>query len=141
MYSPCDDCERDCNLCEYDKALQDLAAYDQAEKDGRLVILPCKIGDIVWRVCHREGDVSFIRAVKLTKNNINRIIIQKEFGRTVFATKEEAEKNWKTVDKKYPWGYNQNDKIDKQKGVVYEENYLVAGAGHGADCRMWCTGR
>lgn len=54
------------------EALNRLAAYEdtrlepervaelaQAEKDGRLVVLPCKVGDTVWRIiddCEFPGD-------------------------------------------------------------------------------------
>ena len=31
--------------------------YEDLEKQGRLIILPCKIGDIVYRVCKKKYDV------------------------------------------------------------------------------------
>ena len=31
-----------------EQALKKLVAYEDAEEQGRLVILPCKVGDIVW---------------------------------------------------------------------------------------------
>ena len=35
--------------------LTSLFAYEEAEKQGRLVVLPCKVGDEVWFVCKESG--------------------------------------------------------------------------------------
>lgn len=41
-------------------AIQKLAAYEDAEEDGRLIVLPCKVGDIVYEIwykpCHLGND-------------------------------------------------------------------------------------
>lgn len=62
-----------------------------AEADGRLIILPCKVGDTVYRICHeyKKGN-PFIRAVTFNQNNFWRIVFGGEFGKTVFLTREEA---------------------------------------------------
>lgn len=36
-------------------AVDKLAAYEDAEEQGRLVILPCKVGSHVWRVWITDG--------------------------------------------------------------------------------------
>ncbi len=80
----------------------------EADKDGRLVILPCKVGDTVWitgsvRRLYSEkvrtffcGDPSYSRGmadngVKMIRTTGCDIPIH-EFGKTVFLTCEEAEK-------------------------------------------------
>lgn len=64
----------------------------KAESEGRLLVLPCKIGDTVFRICHeyKKGN-PFIRSVTFNNNNFWRIVFGGEFGKTVFLTREEAE--------------------------------------------------
>ena len=80
----------------------------EADKDGRLVILPCKVGDTVWitgsvRRLYSEkvrtffcGNPSYGRG--MADNSVQMIrttgcdIPIHEFGKTVFLTREEAEK-------------------------------------------------
>ena len=92
------------SLCNYDR-LRELA---EADKDGRVVVLPCKVGDTVWitgsvRRLYSEkvrtffcGDPSYSRGmadngVKMIRTTGCDIPIH-EFGKTVFLTREEAEK-------------------------------------------------
>lgn len=80
----------------------------KADKDGRMVVLPCKVGDTVWitgsvRRLYSEkvrtffcGDPSYSRGmadngVKMIRTTGCDIPIH-EFGKTVFLTREEAEK-------------------------------------------------
>ena len=80
----------------------------EADKDGRLVVLPCKVGDTVWitgsvRRLYSEkvrtffcGDPSYGRGmadngVKMIRTTGCDIPIHK-FGKTVFLTHDEAEK-------------------------------------------------
>lgn len=80
----------------------------EADKDGRMVVLPCKVGDTVWitgsvRRLYSEkvrtffcGDPSYSRGmadngVKMIRTTGCDIPIH-EFGKTVFLTREEAEK-------------------------------------------------
>lgn len=64
----------------------------KAECEGRLIVLPCKVGDTVYRICHeyKQGN-PFIRAVEFSQHNFWRIVFGGEFGKTVFLTREEAE--------------------------------------------------
>lgn len=68
-----------------------LRDYEDAEAEGRLLILPCTVGDTVYRICHeyKKGN-PFIRAVTFNQNNFWRIVFSGEFGKTVFLTPEEA---------------------------------------------------
>lgn len=81
----------------------------KADKDGRVVVLPCKVGDTVWivgavrklysakvrtffcghpsAVCGRDPD-GHIHMIRTTECDIP----MQEFGKTVFLSREEAEK-------------------------------------------------
>ena len=37
-----------CDNCPISKAIDKLAEYEQAEEDGLLKMLPCKVGDVLW---------------------------------------------------------------------------------------------
>ena len=80
----------------------------EADKDGRLVVLPCKVGDTVWitgsvRRLYSEkvrtffcGDPNYScgmadNGVQMIRTTGCDIPIHK-FGKTVFLTREEAEK-------------------------------------------------
>ena len=90
------------------RVLNSIGSYDrlrelaEADKDGRLVVLPCKVGDTVYRIV-RDADPHIARdearnmyfaddmtlCVELVGG---RIILSEKFGKTVFLTREEAEK-------------------------------------------------
>ena len=81
------------------RRLRELA---EADKDGRCVVLPCKVGDTVWRII-RDGEPHITRdevrdmyfaddmtpCVELVGG---RVTFTEKFGKTVFLTREEAEK-------------------------------------------------
>lgn len=83
----------------------------QADRDGRCVVLPCKVGDIVYLVNHHLGRIfenevsNFLVGYESdNRNTINTVYIGKfggktfrkwkfqQIGKTVFLTREEAEK-------------------------------------------------
>ncbi len=74
------------------KRLNELA---QAEKDGCLVVLPCKVGDTVYRVAKRKKYINnpkntmYIKEIVIKPENVHKYI--NEVGRTVYLTREEAE--------------------------------------------------
>ena len=106
--------------------LKKLAEYETAEEEGRLVVLPCKVGDTVWVTTHPfnvfddfdfyteaqdEIYVSYISSMtfyedsnqyriysKETKQFINAYFMESDFGKTVFLTREEAEKALKEME-------------------------------------------
>jgi hypothetical protein len=103
--SPCKTCEFDTvSICRLNEEL--LETYKEAERDGRLVLLPCKVGDTVYEPF----------AGKVYEKTVDRIIINRfttpqiwietklpfatprlerwdmAIGKTVFLTREEAEK-------------------------------------------------
>lgn len=71
-------------------AAERLRELAEADKDGRLVVLPCKVGDTVYRLQYIEQTpghfVVGVVGIKLA------LIWLEEFGKTVFLTREEAEK-------------------------------------------------
>lgn len=84
--------------CSQRKVWERLKEYEDMEEQGLLIKLPCKIGDAVYRICRfKRGEnwkkeAKFIRHSKLTRSNLFRIMLDGEFGKTVFLTLEEAEK-------------------------------------------------
>lgn len=67
----------------------------EADKDGRVVVLPCKVGDTVYLIVTKRARIytpefKFIKKSKLTFLNMERIL--QDFGKTAFLTREEAEK-------------------------------------------------
>ena len=82
----------------------------EADKDGRCVVLPCKVGDTVWRIV-RDGEPHITRdevrdmyfaddmtpCVELVGG---RVTFTEKFGKTVFLSREEAEKALQEMDGK-----------------------------------------
>lgn len=96
----CDNCEITTSICEK------LGKYEDLEEQGRLVKLPCKVGDTVYaigfnnnkpiiyesvvlRILITEKEIVF--NVKVDEFGINSQLKQSMFDRTVFLTKSEAE--------------------------------------------------
>ncbi len=100
-------------MTEKDLEIQELRAelkrYKDAEKDGRLVVLPCKLFDTVWyitnalEICEAEVVGIWLNAYtnpkmwleiryfsKTTGENVCQSRIDLMIGKTVFLTYEEA---------------------------------------------------
>ena len=75
-------------LSEYHKVADPLL---RAQADGRLVVLPCKVGDTVYRIFNPPSREPVISAHTLMSVDYIVRWIDK-FGKTVFLTREEAEK-------------------------------------------------
>lgn len=86
------------SLCNYTR-LRELA---EADKDGRVVVPPCRVGDTVWRIV-RAGephitrdevrDMCFADDMTLCVELVGgRVTFTEKFGKTVFLSREEAEK-------------------------------------------------
>lgn len=111
----CDDIECDCSKCELEKALEKLADYEDLEEQGLLARLPCKVGDMVWDndfghpesyeikafsygYCdsYVEPDIGIedeiIFYYENSDGSITGAFPMSEIGKTVFLTREEAEK-------------------------------------------------
>lgn len=57
----------------------------------RFVELPCKIGEYLYRIKTVRGK-KIITETQLSQNTFWRIVFGREYGKTVFLTREEAEK-------------------------------------------------
>lgn len=87
--------EMNCSFCEHDSdALDKLGEYEDAEEQGLLVRLPCKVGDTVWviftsYVCEELGDLPETR--HYIESRPFKLSMLGNFSKTVFLTREEAE--------------------------------------------------
>lgn len=104
-----------CNIlpreCEYiSDALKKLADYEDLEEQGRLVKLPCKVGDTVYGISMakiitltvNEISIFYMKSekiinVKCQNNDEFRNYVEREFGKTVFLTKAEAKAKLKEL--------------------------------------------
>lgn len=99
---------------DYVLAAEKLADYEDLEEQGRLVKLPCKVGDTVYVISMgkiislvvEEISTFYVKNekiinVKCQNADIFRNYIEREFGRVVFLTKEEAEAKLKELWKEY----------------------------------------
>ena len=94
------------SLCSYDR-IRELA---EADKDGRVVVLPCKVGDTVWRIV-RDGEPHITRdevrdmyfaddmtpCIELVGG---RVTFTEKFGKTVFLSRAEAERALREMEGK-----------------------------------------
>ena len=110
-------------LPSYEAIYERLRKYENAEEEGRLVVLPCKVGDTVHEIrsdytkcsvcgdkfneyerqgCEHECDSRKIYTIDeytmYTLEDIVRHIRCNNWGKTIFTTKEEAEKALKEME-------------------------------------------
>lgn len=84
--------------------------YQQLEEQGRLIKLPCKVGDTVYGISMgkiisltvNEISIFYMKGervinVKCQNNDEFRNYVEREFGKTVFLTKSEAEEKLKEL--------------------------------------------
>lgn len=101
-------------MAKLHSALMELKKYQEADKDGRIVVLPCKVGDRLYEVTGRKTiSVYKIRAIRVELfglfiewDIVEGFVWQSlsgindgEIGKTVFLTREEAEAKLKEVQK------------------------------------------
>lgn len=97
----------------YGQHIDKLAEYENLEEQGRLIKLPCKVGDTVYaigfnnnkpiiyesvvlRILIAEKEIVF--NVKVDEFEINSQLKQSMFGKTVFLTQSEAEQKLKEME-------------------------------------------
>ena len=106
-YNPCDECRysyskqnqesNQCKVCEF-------KTYIDAERQGLIMVLPCKVGDVLWCTDNKKTESFIVKEFKICAYKINRVEIYFEnasgFGLCLFdgtldegwfLTKEEAE--------------------------------------------------
>ena len=104
-------CEPDCE--EIDAVYRKLKEYEDAEEQGLLLRLPCKVGDIVWEVNTERKRISKFLIESITVYPCNVIqfnwtllegiyknvvgFSKAELGTTVFLTREDAEAKLKEM--------------------------------------------
>ena len=104
---PCDKCKVEfCSRLCYrmtrwaEIAKEKLEEYETAEEDGRIVVLPCKIGTTVFQISY--GFI-FIEAINRWINTYDiaekpfRLWMVDEYGKSIFLTRKEAEKALKEM--------------------------------------------
>ena len=77
----------------------------RAEKDGRLVVLPCKVGDTIYRCGDPikkiyEWQIAYVEVYEdetVFVDDSDNTFVEADIGKTVFLTREEAEKALKEV--------------------------------------------
>lgn len=106
----CDDIECDCSKCELEKALEKLADYEDLEEQGLLVRLPCKVGEKLWCIVdsairelrvHRF-DMPAFGTTDIVFRYADSFKLERfvgEIGKTVFLTREAAEKKLEEMKK------------------------------------------
>ena len=88
-----------------------LKEYEDLEEQGRLIKLPCKVGDTVYGISMgklisltvNEISIFYMKGekiinVKCQNNDEFRNYVEREFGKTVFLTKSEAEQKLKEME-------------------------------------------
>lgn len=111
----CNNCSQGTGNCEIVKRMAEkLADYEDLEEQGRLVILPCKVGDTIYAVGEIVKEYKVISVgypsnkatnrsefcIETLPVNGSRVVVafyDKEFGKNVFLTKSEAEAKLKEL--------------------------------------------
>ena len=86
--SKCDNCEIMTSICEK------LGKYEDLEEQGRLISLPCKVGDTVYHVV--QGRIVEVSNVDLFFLLLS--VAENRFNNSVFLTKSEAEQKLKEME-------------------------------------------
>lgn len=93
-------------MAKLHSALMELKKYQEADKDGRLVVLPCKVGDMVYfallgRIIEKQvfSIVSFSDSTRIYCGGTSEYFRPEDIGKTFFLTREEAEKALEAMKK------------------------------------------
>lgn len=87
-------------LSEHDYSIARMVELMQADKAGRVVVLPCKPGDGLWTFCSHPveqvysftvTDISTLNGRTMLNTSRCGVIDARDVGKTVFLTREEAE--------------------------------------------------
>ena len=91
--------EKSCDNCPIQKAFEKLAEYEDLEEQGKLLKMPCAVGDTVYVVMTYLGYVEEIVITGFSvASNVIFMMCDEEtgyredlFGKTIFLTRQEAE--------------------------------------------------
>lgn len=97
------DKEKSCNNCPIQKAFEKLAEYEDLEGQGRLLKLPCKIGDTVYTACSWGIETGVVGSIEIISdrifvNNISGQMIGE--ASNILLTRQEAEDKLKEMEGK-----------------------------------------
>lgn len=93
--------EIEAGLSAEDYSIHRMVELMRVDKDGRLVVLPCKVGEGLWTFCIRPveqvysftvTDISTLNGRTMLNTSRCGVIDARDVGKTVFLTREEAEK-------------------------------------------------
>ena len=85
-------------LSDWDYSISRMVELMKADVEGRVVVLPCRVGDTVYRLQYIEPTPGrFTVGVVPIKFAL---VWLEEFGKTVFLTREEAEKALREIQRK-----------------------------------------
>lgn len=97
---------------DYISAARKLCDYEDLEEQGLLARLPCKVGDIMFRINKGAKNPVIeltVTQIDITTRSYNLEVIDREcgelmcfksdIGRTIFLTREEAEKKLEEMEK------------------------------------------
>ena len=103
--------EADCGTCGLKGVYEKLKRYEDLEEQGRLMVLPCKVGDTVWCIDNKKVEPFVVKEFIIRTYMFDRIEIYFEnasgFGLCLFdgtldegwhKTKEEAEAKLKELE-------------------------------------------
>ena len=84
----------------HDNGIEKIKEWIKADKDGRVVVLPCKMGDKLYRVFageifeHRVGSMKYFAIQGRWDIETYPFCpyVERSIGKTIFLTREEAEK-------------------------------------------------
>ena len=84
-----------------------LVELAEADKDGRVVVLPCKVGDTVYfallgRIIEKQvfSIVSFSNSTRIYCGGTSEYFRPEDIGKTFFLTREEAEREMQEMEGK-----------------------------------------
>lgn len=96
-------------LTEQLTLLKHIRELAEADKDGRVVVLPCRQGDELWTYCNHPvkrvysftvSDVSTLNGRTVLNTLGLGTIRPEDIGKTVFSSREEAEKDLQEMEGK-----------------------------------------
>lgn len=62
----------------------------KADSEGRVIVLPCKIGDTLFRICRGPNVNMHIREFVLRPQNFHKVVYEDDLGKTLFLSRKEA---------------------------------------------------
>ena len=92
-YVPTEDLE---HLYAVIEAAEKVSKYETAKEDGILVVLPCKVGDFVYKIIYQRDNFDD-RPYRIVTKVRFRFDMIDDIGKTIFLTREEAEKKLEEI--------------------------------------------